>query len=262
MIVTSKEPGLFLLAGEVDRLKRILAEAPGPTNQDQTKYEMLQGPHGTKLHWTSYPDTNWEKLLRDVKPLMGPVLLRMGLHCYALKDTEDRLLIWRQIRVPPPGNILRMSLFDTTSLQPIGRRSKRRLGDPIIYESGLLAEVDLPATWEAGLQTLAFPDAMRGIPELLVLVHAIQRWKPGLPKAAWKTQRRTIIYVVRPSRSEVEAFPLEWARSVEGRFHWIARVARDPTSDRIVGDGAGVGLFLLDNHANFLGWIRRTKPKA
>ena len=100
---------------------------------------------------------------------------------------------------------------------------------------------------------------MAGIPDLLALVHGIQGWNPDLPKAAWRARRVTVIYAVRPSRSEVEVFPLPWARSVEGHFHWITRVARDPITGKIVGDGAGVKLFLLDDDATFLGWIRPSK---
>jgi hypothetical protein len=155
-----------------------------------------------------------------------------------------------------------MSIFDTTSLQPIGRTARRRAGDPVIYESGLLAEVDLPSDWESGLQRFEFPAAMSEIPELLVLIHAIQGWSPALPKSAWKSRRMTVIYAVRASRSEVEALPLDWARSIEGRFHWIARVARDLTTGNIVGDGAGVRPFLLDNRAKLLGWIRTSKARA
>lgn len=261
--VTAREPRLFLPASETGRLKRVLVESPRLTNQDwPLDFQRFRGPRGTRLHWTSYPDTGWEKLLRNLDRLTGPVLLRLGLHCYALKVSEDRLLIWRQIRVKPPGNVIRMGSFDTTSLQPISRRSNRRLGDPVIYESGLVAEVDLPANWTSDHHTFAFPDAMHVIPEQLVLVHAIEGWSPRLAEREWKARRRTIIYVVRPSGSEVDALPLVWAKSVEGRFHWIARVARDPTTGKIVGDGAGVGLFLLDEHANFLGWVRKTKQSA
>jgi hypothetical protein len=200
--------------------------------------------------------------LRDAYLLRGPVLLRLGLHCYALKANDDRLLVWRQVRSAPPENVVRMSLFDTTSLKPIRRASKGRPGDPIIYESGLLGEVDLPASWEVGLHPFAFPEAMRGIPEVLVLVHTIEGWDPRLRKRDWKARRLTTIYCVRPTDSVVDALPLNWARSIEGHFHWIARIVRDPMSGKILGDGAGVGRFLLDDRANFLGWIRKTKATA
>jgi len=256
--VTRREPRLFLPVREVERLKRVLAESARLTNLDWTRIDTFRGPRGAKLHWTSLGDAGWEKLLQDTRHLMGGVLLRLGLHCYALKLGEDRLLIWRQIRIAPPGDVVRMSFFDTTSLQPIGRSSKRRSGDPVIYESGLLAEVDLPTNLE-GLQPRAFPPVMAGIPDQHVLVHAIEGWNPRLPKRDWNARRKTMIYAVRPSRSEVEAFPLAWARSIEGRFHWIARVARDSTTGKIVGDGAGVRLFILDNRASFLGWVLKTK---
>ena len=258
-VVTSTKPRVILPAEEVKRLKRVLAEAPGPMNLDRTTYEIFRGPSQSRLHWTSNGDAAWEKLLRDAVPLMGPVLLRTDLHCYELRVAEDRILLWRQIRLAPPGGVLRLSFFDTTSLRPIGRRSKRRPGDPIVHESGLLAEVDLSGDWDAGVRRVDFPEVMAGIPDLLALVHGIQGWNPDLPKAAWRARRVTVIYAVRPSRSEVEVFPLPWARSVEGHFHWITRVARDPITGKIVGDGAGVKLFLLDDDATFLGWIRPSK---
>src|SRR2546427_7192778 len=168
-VVTSSKPRVFLPAEEVKRLKRVLAEAPGPMNLDRTNYEVCRGPNRSRLHWTSTGDAGWEKLLRDAVPLMGPVLLRTGLHCYAVKVAEDRLLLWRQIRLAPPGGVLRLSFFDTMSLRPIRRQSKRRPGDPIVHESGLLGEVDLSGDWDGGVQRVRFPEVMAGIPDLLAL---------------------------------------------------------------------------------------------
>src|SRR5438552_17280967 len=99
-----------------------------------------------------------------------------------------------------------MSFFDTTSLQPIGLSSKRRSGDPVIYESGLLAEVDLPTNLE-GLQPRAFPPVMAGIPDQHGLVYAIEGWNTRLPNRDWNGRGKTIIYAVRPSRSEEAALP-------------------------------------------------------
>src|SRR3989475_1483392 len=180
-VVTSTKPRVILPAEEVKRLKRVLAEAPGPMNLDRTTYEIFRGPSRSRLHWTSNGDAAWEKLLRDAVPLIGPALLRTDLHCYELRVAEDRLLLWRQIRLAPPGGVLRLSFFDTTSLRPIGRRSKRRPGDPIVHESGLLAEVDLPGDWDAGVRRVDFPEVMAGVARLLSLCHGIPRWKPGPP---------------------------------------------------------------------------------
>src|SRR5207247_4737102 len=146
--VTRREPRQFRPGREGERLKRVLAESARRTKLDWTRIETFRGPRGAKLHWTSLGDAGWEKLLQDTRHLMGGVLLRLGLHCYALKLGEDRLLIWRQIRIAPPGDVVRVSFLDPMSVQRVGRSSKRRSGDPVIYESGLLAEVDIPTNLE------------------------------------------------------------------------------------------------------------------
>jgi hypothetical protein len=99
---------------------------------------------------------------------------------------------------------------------------------------------------------------MRGIPEILLLVRFIEDWSPELTRGEKKRKRMTAICVAKPPRSEVDVLPLDWARPVEGRIHRIARVARDPATGRIVGDGLGLGPFLLDERGRFLGWIRQT----
>jgi len=253
--VTLREPKLLLSSLEIDRLRGILDNAPGPTNLDRTKYRSVDGPRGTRLVWRAYGDVVWQKLLKEEGGLLGPTYLMIGLHCYALAFAENRLLVWRQIRRLPPANVLRMSLFDTTSLTPIGRFPRGRPGDPVFYKSGLLAEVDLPGTWAAGPQTLPFPVPMHTIPELLLLVQTFPGWSSTRTRRALKAHRLPAIYVVRPARGEVEVFVLQWARSFEGMWHWIARLARDPASGNIVGDGPGMKLFVLDSRARFLGWI-------
>ena len=262
MAVTSRDPKLFLPSGEVDRLKKILKATPGPTNLEQVEYQTYKGPKGTKLCWTSYSEASWQKILRDAHRLMGPAYLQIGLFCYAHSTAEDRLIVWRQLRMKPPDAVLRVSLFDTTSLEPIGRLPKARLGDPVIHKGGLLAEVDLQGPWTEGPRTVQFPEPLRAVAELLLLVHFIEGWRPGLKRADLKGRRTTGICVVRPPLSEVEVLRLEWARSVEGHLHWIARVSRDSGTGRIVGDGAGVGPFLLDERGMFLGWIRQARKNG
>jgi hypothetical protein len=261
--VNLRDPKLFLPSAEVGRLRKILKAAPGPTNLiDQVGYRTFKGPGGTKLHWASYPDASWQITLRDAYRLMGPVLLQIGLFCYVHAIADDRVLVWRQLRVAPPEAVLRISLFDTTSLEPIGRLPKSRSGDPVIHKAGLLAEVDLRGPWTGGLRTVQFPEPLRGVPEVLLLVHFIHGWSPELKRADLKRRRTTGICVAWPPRSEVEVLPLEWARSVEGHFHWIARIARDSATGKIVADGAGVRPFLLDESGAFLGWIRRADHKG
>jgi hypothetical protein len=178
---------------------------------------------------------------------------------YAYAVAPDRLLVWRQLVTPPSQAILRISLFDTTAVRSIGWLLGFRPQDPVFHASGLLAEVDLLGPWVEGRMRVSFPGPFRGIPEMLLLVHFIEDWNPKLTRAEKKRNRTTAICMANPVRSEVNVLPLDWAGSVEGRTHWIARVARDPATARIVGDGVGLGPFLLDDQGEFLGWIRPTE---
>ena len=234
--------------------------APGPPTVDRVyygsfDYQPFKGPSGSRLHWTivgEWPTT----MLRDQDRLTAPPLLRIGPLSCAHAVAPDRLLVWRQLWTPPSQAILRISLFDTKELRSIGWLPKIRSGDPVFHASGLVAEVDLPGPWVGGPTRASFPEPLRGIPEILLLVRFIEDWSPELARAERKRKRTTAICIAKPPLSEVDVLPLDWARSVEGRIHWIARVARDPATGRIVGDGVGFGPFLLDERGRFLGWIR------
>lgn len=255
-----REPKLQTSQQETKRLRAILKAAPGPTNSwFRTKYQPVQGPGGQRLVWGSNTQVMWAKMLipEGSTSIRTPIYLSMGLMCYCLNVREDRLVIWRPVGRPPQGHALRVSLFDTMALEPMKRFARNKTRDPVAWTAGLLGTVDLPGTWAAGTYEIAFPQDMRSLDELLMILPLF----PGIPPSAGRTPTRqlrkhvlTAFYVARLSLGTVEVVPLLWSNPFS-RFRWIARAARDATTGNIVGDGYGVKPFLVDGHGRFLGWL-------
>jgi hypothetical protein len=57
-----------------------------------------------------------------------------------------------------------------------------------------------------------------------------------------------LVYVWRPRLGQVEVLPQRWftARDFDLGYEWITRVARDPKTGRLIGDGTRIAPFELD----------------
>lgn len=262
--VTPKQPKLFLGAEEVKRLRTLLEDAPGPTNWWwKTKRRPVRGPGGKSLEWRSTAEVMWEMWLTDRSGLTATKYLRMSLYCWAHPVAEDRLLIWRQFPLPPPRNVVRLSLFDTASLEPIRTLMRSRkvekaakpFWDMVAFKGGLLAEADLPGDWTAGTHLFAFPPPMDDLAELPMPVATF----PGRTNLEGRrTLKRYVLpslYLARPKEGLVEVLTLGWAKSALSSRRWIARVVRDPLTRNLLGDGIRVPPFLMDSRGRFLGWV-------
>ncbi|MGZ5148367.1 MAG: hypothetical protein ACXWCP_32945 [Burkholderiales bacterium] len=102
-----------------------------------------------------------------------------------------------------------------------------------------VAELELPWTLALGAHTIEVPAAFAGIDELLVI--------SSYP-AASKQDAALAFLSLRPAASTVEVLPQRWytAADYEIGRQWITRIARDPVSGRIVGEGIRVKPFELD----------------
>lgn len=103
-----------------------------------------------------------------------------------------------------------------------------------------LAEMELPWSLPAGLQSVAVPEELRGVEELLIVSS-----HPG----ANKEEPACALLVLRPPAGTVEVLPQKWFTTgkYDVGYQWITRVARDPASGRIVGEGIRLGKFELND---------------
>ena len=101
-------------------------------------------------------------------------------------------------------------------------------------KSGILAETEVPAALTAGSHSHFFPEVMREAGELLVLA------VPELDQVA--------LYVINAAHGRIEVYPQDWFNqaNLDYGYQWVTRIARDPTTGRIHGEGIRIDPFVLD----------------
>jgi hypothetical protein len=114
----------------------------------------------------------------------------------------------------------------------------KQSNDRIYAATAPLAEFEISSALPAGTHRIAVPAEFGGIDELLVV-------SPYL--AGSNDEPCCAIHVVWPAAGEVTVFPQRWftADKVDVGYQWITRVARDPLSGRLVGDGIRIKAFEL-----------------
>ena len=107
-----------------------------------------------------------------------------------------------------------------------------------------MCECPIPTTVTGRLMRLKFPDQLRHIEELLILCHS----SAVEASPTWEDNNLALL-VARPSAGTYELFPQDWFNSanLDYSYQWVTRVARDPRTDRIHGDGIRISPFVLDD---------------
>jgi len=165
-------------------------------------------------------------------------LLALNYYCWAFPLSEGRLGIWcnepRYVRVMA-FDLDGLAAFPLADIAGWFTRSQ----DRVYARTAPLAELELAWTLTPGTHHIDIPDAFSGIDELLVI---------SSHPAESQQDAALAILSLRPGASTVEVMPQSWYTSANYRpgYEWVTRVARDPVSGRIVGEGIGVKPFELD----------------
>jgi hypothetical protein len=100
--------------------------------------------------------------------------------------------------------------------------------------------MELPWDLPAGSHKIEVPEELRGVDELLII--------SSYPAAA-KEDAACALFALRHAAGTVEVLPQRWftAGKYDVGRQWLTRVARDPSTGRIVGEGVRVGKFELND---------------
>ncbi len=73
--------------------------------------------------------------------------------------------------------------------------------------------------------------------------------------------RNQAIWVMKPSENMIEVLPMDWWNhgDYDYGYEWASKIARDPKTGNVVGEGVRILPFLLDKSGNFLGWMEESK---
>lgn len=67
--------------------------------------------------------------------------------------------------------------------------------------------------------------------------------------------------MMKPSENMIEVLPMDWWNhgDYDYGYEWASKIARDPKTGNVVGEGVRILPFLLDKSGNFLGWMEESK---
>ena len=196
----------------------------------------------------------------------GAALLVVDFHCYVRPLTAPRFLIWH----PEGGGggaentastSVRFRVFDADELTPItdidaAVAAMRPTGQIVAHRGREIASAVVPTSIPDGRNHVAFPDALHELNELLVLAHSTS----GAVQSNYHDQMHLRLWVIRPREGIVDVIPQDWFNNgnFDFGYQWVTRVARDPKTGRIVGEGVRLpAAFILSRNCRRVSrWLR------
>lgn len=230
---------------EGGRAAGILAAAPGPSPW----YVGDGHPPVPGFTWRAAGDsgnTAGATLLSDAE---GVVLI-LDFYNYVLPLDPDTLLVWHQAHVeegPTAPVVLRV--LRLSSLRPLEAdiealcRSMREREEPLVASGPPVCEHGLPTTVAGEPRRLSFPEPLDRLEELLILCHS-----SGVEDMPNWERHDLALLAASPREGRFELYPQDWFNhgDYDYEYQWVTRVARDPRTDRIHGDGIRISPFVLD----------------
>ena len=136
---------------------------------------------------------------------------------------------------------------------PDFEKASKQGGDSIAFNGGMVATVDLPTAWSHGRYQFSFPNEMRFVQEMFILVHT----NPPGESQETRPKPHEAIYRVKPADGTVNVIPLDWYNHGDFDFgyEWVTQVALDSVTGKIVGNGVRLSPFLMEPDGKLLCWI-------
>src|SRR5512133_3412810 len=222
-----------------DRLATLVSSATGPAPWFWQTFPATRGASGKNYEWRYGGDQGELAYLVTLHLTDEPSRPRLALNTYCRPfPLADGLFgVWC-----PEGRNLRFTAFDPDSLKSFDfieivgwfKNSAER----IFALTPPVAEFEVPTTLPAGTHPFEFPEQFRSVEELLVIT-STPCTEPDRPSPA--------IFVLYPHAGLLEVLPQQWFTPMKFDigYQWITRLARDPESHRIIGDGIRIGTFEL-----------------
>ena len=180
-------------------------------------------------------------------------LLALNTYCRPFLMPPSYLGVWC-----PEGRSVRILCFDPARLKSFDFAEVagwfKQSSERIYAATAPIAEFEVPLALTAGTHKIEVPAELQSVEEVIAPTSYPAK-NTGDPAFAF--------YVLYLHGGLVEVLPQRWftAAQYEVGRQWIPRAARDPDSQRIVGECFGVGSFLLEEDGQHLEkWIEKNAP--
>ena len=192
----------------------------------------------------------------------GPVAA-LASYNYVMMLDESSLLIWYQNTTTiGPTAPVRLLVIQPDQLRPLGDNVDslcEEMRDDrvrVMIGGNASAEMSLKTVDAADELRAEFPEQLRSIDELLILCMCSGIREEGANVA---------LLIARPRQSTYWLYPQDWFNSggFDYGYEWVTRVARNPRTGRVHGEGFRIAPFVLDDSLRRLRihwWKRRIDP--
>jgi hypothetical protein len=166
------------------------------------------------------------------------VRLALNTYCRPFLLSPERLGIWC-----PEGRNIRLTCFDPDQLKGYDLAEVagwfKQSSERIYATTPPVADFEVSVALPAGTHRIDVPLEFSTLDELIV---------PTSYKAMAMDDPAFALFVLYLQAGLVEVLPQRWFTGAQYKVgqQWITRAARDPESQRIVGECFGVGTFLLE----------------
>ncbi len=238
------------MAENPTRQRGLIESAIGPSPWYWNTFPTIVGASGQKFLWSYHGNDGELAYLVTLALPQERDKPRLALNTYsrAFPIGSNLLGVW----CPEPG-ALRLLCFDPDQLKAFSFTDVVGWFKPsterVYSATEPLAELELSSSLPEGTHKIEVPAEFRGIDELLLI---------NTTPARTKDDPAIAIYVLYAAAGLVEVLPQQWftANKYEVGRQWIARVVRDPATQRIIGEGVRVGNFeLTEDGRNLERWI-------
>lgn len=232
--------------------RKILSATVGPAPWYWQSFPTVQSRSRQRFVWTHHgtegPVAHLVTL--GLEQETAAVRLALNTYCRPFLVDPDFLGIWC-----PEGRNLRLVCFDPDQLKAFDLSEVagwfKQSSERIYSRTTPIADFDIPLSLSAGTHRIEVPAEFSTIDELIV---------PTSYKPMSEDDPAFALFVVYPQAGLVQVLPQKWFTRAQYRVgqQWITRAARDPESQRILGECFGVGTFLLeDDGCRIAEWIER-----
>jgi len=235
---------MSLFGNKYRNFKEVIGSAPGPLPWylPKVKLEVLGKP--TELTWAEAADGNTALQLQKDSPIAV-----FGRYCYIRQLPSQQLIVWYEEK----NTAIRFHVIDIDKLQPLediagAIKYMKSEGKKVLVHDGEIASATIPTNFEEGMHNFEFPDALKEIGELIVLSNS-----------STSTDKMNLcLMIVHPMQNTLEIISQQWLNEGDYDFgyQWVTRVARDPVTKRIFGEGTRLGYFVLNkNNKTIEKWL-------
>lgn len=230
-----------MAADKANRLS-LLQNSTGPSPWYWNAFPAVQSKSGEKYVWTFHGEQGDLAYLVTLGLESEPNRPRLALNtfCVPFAIAPNRLGIW----CPEPG-ALRLMCFDPDQLVGFSFNVIvgwfKQSGEKVYSATEPLSEFELSTRLPEGTHKIDVPEEFRSLDELLLTASRAAKTREDAAAS---------IFVLYPQAELVQVLPQRWftANKYEVGRQWIARLVRDPETQRILGDGVRMGSFQLSEN--------------